>query len=136
MIFFVAHVHPIQPLKARLVVIPYNNLPISNRYCFAFAYAVSSRPSVTIVTQRLLSWLQQALNALLFVSQFHPVHPSSYVLHKIGLSLLKRQLSEYKYHFKVVPKLVILFLRQRRDTATTNCTNWTSHTMEPRLHNA
>jgi len=37
---------------------------------------------------------------------------------------------------KLHQSLIFLFLRQQRHTATKNSTNYTSYTMEPRLHNA
>ena len=75
-------------------ITPYKILFVSCQSCFVIIDALPSQPSIARATRCLFSRLQRALNALFFVSQFHPLHPSSYALHKIDLCLLKREICE------------------------------------------
>ena len=79
-------------LKSRLIVISNN---ISYQSCFVVVYVVPSWPSITRLTQRLFLNPQEALHALLIVSQSHSLHPSSDVLQKIDSCPLKQQLCKY-----------------------------------------
>ena len=77
-------------LKACLTTMSYNNLLVLDQICFVVADAVSSRPSITRVTQFTQS--ARSFGRPQFVSQPRPLHPSWNALQKIGTCPLKQQL--------------------------------------------
>ena len=75
-------------------------------------------------------------HALLYISQSCPLHLSScttkdWLMPTKAGNFMSRNTAFKQLH----QSLVLLFLRQRRHTVTNNSTNYTSRTMEPRLHN-
>ena len=112
----------------------YNKLHVSSKTCFVVANSVPCPPLVTKMNNASSLGLQEALDALVFVSQYCPLHPSPNTLQKIGSCPLNNYFASRNTASKLHGKSVVLFLTQRRHMVGNDSTYCTSRSLEPRLH--